>query len=95
MRQYVKERLKIPDGKKTPPTAKQMEGEHIFETLKGRVAKPELRQEHENSWIMPGTWVLINQRVTFQKEGRLTMAEGRQLNHQIKAALKADHIERM
>ena len=94
MRQYVNERLKILDGKKNPPTAEQTEWERMFETLQGRVSKPELRQEHENSWIRPWTWVLIDQRATFRKEGCQTMAKGRRLNRQIKAALKADRIER-
>ena len=62
--------------------------------LKEKMSKPEKRKDYENSWIRPGTWVLIDQRVTLQKEGRLTMAEGRQLNHQLKVALKADRIER-
>ena len=77
MKPYVIERLNIPDNKKTLPAAKQTEGEHIFETLKSNVPKPEQRQDYDYQWIRPGTWVLVNQRVTFCKEGRLTMAKGR------------------
>ena len=76
MREYVKERLTIPDAEMTPPLAEQTEGEHMFATLKDKVSKPELWRQPENSWIRPGTWVLINQRVTFRKEGRLTATEG-------------------
>ena len=48
----------------------------MFEELKANVLKPEVRQQPENSWIRPGTWVLIDQRVTSRKEGRLTATEG-------------------
>ena len=88
------EQLTIPNNEKTPTTADQTEGGQMFETLKSKVPKPEQRQDYESNWIRPGTWVLVDQRVTFRKEGRLAMAKGRWLNHQIKAALKADHIER-
>ena len=55
--------------------------------------KPEQQQDIDRQRIRPGTWVLVNQRVTFRKEECLTMAEGQQLNHQMKASLKADRIE--
>ena len=76
VREYVKERLMTLDGEKTPHTAEQARGEKMFEALKTKVSKPEQREDYENNLIRPGTWVLINQRVVFQKEGHLTMAEG-------------------
>jgi hypothetical protein len=39
----------------------QTEGEQMFETLRRQVPKPEYRKEHENNWIRPGTWVLVDQ----------------------------------
>ena len=65
----------------------------MFENLKSRVLKPERRQNIDCQWIRPGMWVLIDQRVTFCKEGCLTMAKGQRLNHQIKLLLKADRAE--
>ena len=93
MKQYVRQRLDIPKKEKTLPIAEQTGREKMFETLKAKMLKSEKRQDYENSWIRPGTWVLVDQRVTFCKEGRLTMAKGRRLNRQIKAALKADRAE--
>ena len=65
----------------------------MFETLKSKVPKPEQRQDYHWQWIRPGTRILVNQRVIFCKEGRLSMAKGRRLNHQIKASLKAGCTE--
>ena len=74
VREYVKERLKIPDREKTPHVTERTEEEKMFEELKAKVSKPEARQLPENRWIRPGTWVLDDQRVAFRKEGRLTAA---------------------
>ena len=62
--------------------------------LKEKMSKPEKRKYYENIWIRTRTWVLIDQRMTFRKEGRLTSTEGRRLNRQIKAALKTNRIDR-
>ena len=94
MKLYIKERLNIPNSKKNPPTVEQTEGGQMFDTLKNKMPKPEQRQDYESDWIRLWTWIIIDQRVTFHKEGRLTMDEGQRLNCQIKAALKADRVER-
>ena len=47
-----------------------------------------------NSWIRPGTWLLIDQRTSLRREGRLSQKEGRRLGRRIKAALKEDCRER-
>ena len=66
----------------------------MFKTLKSEVPKPDQREDYENNWIRCGAWVLVDQRVTFRKEGCVTMAKDRRLNRQIKATLKADRVER-
>ena len=50
VKQYVKERLNIPDNEKTPALADQTEGERMFETLKYKLNKPERRDLPENSY---------------------------------------------
>ena len=95
MKPCVIKRLNIPDNEKTPPTTEQTEGEQMCETPKSKVPKPEQWQDYDCQWIRPGTWVIVDQKVNFRKGGYLTMAEGRRLNRQIKASLKADRIKRI
>ena len=91
---YVRERINLPPEAQPPPSEEQTDSEATFAHLVAIKEKVEHRERAANEWIRPGTWVLINQRVTFRKEGNLSMAEGRRLNRAIKAALKADRVER-
>ena len=71
-----------------------MEGKRMFEKFAEEISKPMRRDRDSNSWIRPGTWLLIDQRTSLRREDRLSQAEGRKLGRKIKAALKADRRER-
>ena len=70
------------------------EGEKLFESLSEAVEKPRQKEREANSWIRPGTWLLVDRRTSLRREGRLSQKEGRQLGRKIKAALKEDRRER-
>ena len=50
VKQFIKERMNIPDDEKTPAPAEQTEGERMFEILKYKLNKPERRDLPENSY---------------------------------------------
>lgn len=68
-------------------------GEKLFEEIKSPIKRTPKREWKDNSWIRPGTWALVNERVKLQLLERLTQAEGRQPTQRIHAALKGDKIE--
>ena len=58
------------------------------------MSKPRRREREANNWIRPGTWLLIDQRISLLRECRLSQMEGRTLGRAIWAALKQDCRER-
>ena len=74
---------------KRPPKCDLSEGEKLFDTLEREVIKPTRRERDKNSWIWPGTWLLVDQRTSLRREGRLSQKEGRRLGRKIRAALNS------
>ena len=52
--------------------SRMTEGEKMFESLARAVDRPSRRERDTNSWIWRGTWVLVDQRTSLRREGRLS-----------------------
>ena len=68
--------------------------EDIFESLRKTAAKPPARLRRENAWISSKTWSLVDKLVSLRRQNRMGLAEGRRLQREIRASIKADRAER-
>ena len=92
VKRYTRRRQRTPCRKLKKE--EMTEGERMFETLKEAVDPSQRREMPKNLWTRGGIWELIDHRAQMRREGPLTQEEGRKLGRRIKAALKADRIER-
>ena len=92
VKRYTRRRQRTPFRKVTEE--EMTEEERMFETLKEAVDPSQRREMPKNLWTRGGIWELIDHRAQMRREGPLTQEEGRKLGRRIKAALKADRIER-
>ena len=77
-----------------PPPSLLKEGGAFFEQLVAEVEKPEKRDRPENLWIRQSTWLLVDQRASIRKEGKLDHREARCYSRRIKVARKEDRNHR-
>ena len=77
-----------------PPPEEQSKGEKMFADLVAAVEEVPRRERKCNEWIHGGAWALVNQRSSLQKQGKLSMVEGRRLGRHIKALLQSDRDNR-
>ncbi len=64
--------------------------EDAFEST---VEKPPARLQRENVWISTKTWLLVDKRVSLQRQNQMGLAEGRCLQREIRVSIKEDRAE--
>jgi hypothetical protein len=92
LKEYRRKRQEFPLH--LPPVEQQDDLTRAFEALKVTCEEPETMKAHWRDWMSDSTWLLIKQRTSLRRAGRLHQLEGRRMRRAIYAALKRDRAAR-